>query len=862
MTTDQPAPTVLSSLPQPRTAEAAEPPAAPARRGFLARAFGITALLSAAGSALGLLRDLLLARYFGANQGTDAFLVSWTVPETAAPLLIEDAMAFLMVPAFSLALVLREERPQGPDPVKQLVKATLPWLLLSLCTLSAAAALGAPQLVAALAPGLADPRLAVSCTRITALTVLPFGVAGYLGAALRAHQRFTAPAAIYVAYNLGILAFLLVGHAHWGVVSAASGVAFGSLLMALVLVGPFLRRLRGGRRGGPARGPADQRLVLTPLAVLPVAAFTLSRQAQVFIERFLGSALPPGTISHLNYAAKVSQFAMTAALLIVTITFPLIARALAEGDLTAARDRVEKDLGLAAAVVLLGTAFLLACAPSVVALLFQRGAFGPHDTAATAEVIRVYSFGLPAQALIGVVVRPYFSVRPVVRRADDPETATGTRLGLLDWYPVAAMGVGLLVTVAVGLGATPRFGALGLAAGNAAGITTTAALLLRGLLLRGIALRLRRVLGGQARLLAAAVGAALAGGLVAARSADPLNSTLLGGLAVVAVFAVLGTALGAAEIQGPVLALARKVRPREGAPPPDSAPHPPPGLRTTSPRILRPLKGNRPMDAVTARHPGPGLPAQARTPRTAPWILMYHSVADEEEDPYLLTVSPDRFAAQMAWLHRSGRRGVSVRELLRARAAGDAGRLVGLTFDDGYADFAKHAVPVLREYGFTATAYVVPDLLGGENGWDVEGPRKQLLTVDQVAELADSGWEIGSHGLGHQALPGLPPAVLAEQTRESRRALEKLVGGPVTGFCYPYGAVDLPAARAVRDAGYDYACAIQHSALTGRFALPRCYVGDRDGALRLIAKHGRHRWRDAVTGLRHGSPDPTGEAGR
>ncbi|GAA0697795.1 lipid II flippase MurJ [Kitasatospora atroaurantiaca] len=559
MTTEQPS-ALAAALPAARTAETDPVPAAdpPGRRDFLAKAFGVTALLSAAGSALGLLRDLLLARYFGANQGTDAFLVAWTVPETAAPLLIEDAMAFLMVPAFSLALVLREERPQGPDPVRQLARATLPWLLLALCALTAATALGAPQLVDLLAPGLADPQLAVTCTRITALTILPFGVAGYLGSALRAHHCFPAPAGIYVAYNLGILGILLTCHAALGVRSAAVGVAFGSLLMAGLLVGPFLRRLRRGRRRRSHRGPAG--LVLIPLAILPVAAFTLTRQAQVFIERYLGSGLPAGTISHLNYAAKVSQLAMTAAILICTVTFPLVARALAAGDLSAARDRVEKDLGQAAAVVLMGTAFLMACAPSVVALLFERGAFSPHDTAATAAVIRVYSFGLPAQALIGVMVRPYFSVRPVVRRADDPQTDDGGRR-LLDWYPVASMAVGLLVTVVVGLGATPRFGALGLAAGNAAGITTTAALLMRGLLLRGIALRLPRVLGGQARLLAAAVGAASVGTLAGELTTDPLLATLLGGVCVVLVFAVLGAVFGAAEVRGPVLALVRALNP-------------------------------------------------------------------------------------------------------------------------------------------------------------------------------------------------------------------------------------------------------------------------------------------------------------
>ncbi|MFI6158024.1 polysaccharide deacetylase family protein [Kitasatospora sp. NPDC051170] len=234
----------------------------------------------------------------------------------------------------------------------------------------------------------------------------------------------------------------------------------------------------------------------------------------------------------------------------------------------------------------------------------------------------------------------------------------------------------------------------------------------------------------------------------------------------------------------------------------------------------------------------------------SPWILMYHSVAVEREDPYRLTVSPERFAEQIAWLHRHGRRGVSVRELIRARALGRDDKLVGLTFDDGYADFGRYAVPILHAYGFTATAYVVADLLGRDNGWDADGPRKQLLTVEEVTELAAAGWEIGSHGLGHKALPGLPAEELAVQTRESRRLLEEVVGGPVTGFCYPYGAVDLPATLAVRDAGYDYACAIEHSALTGPFALPRCYVGDRDGGLRLRAKRGRQRVRDLMTGLR------------
>ncbi|MFE9426067.1 polysaccharide deacetylase family protein [Kitasatospora sp. NPDC006697] len=250
------------------------------------------------------------------------------------------------------------------------------------------------------------------------------------------------------------------------------------------------------------------------------------------------------------------------------------------------------------------------------------------------------------------------------------------------------------------------------------------------------------------------------------------------------------------------------------------------------------------------RLPRQGGPTGPGRRATMPWILMYHSVADEEEDPYLVTVSPERFAAQMRWLAVRGWRGVSVRELLAARAAGRRERLVGLTFDDGYADFARHVVPVLSAYGFTATAYVVTQRLGGDNGWDTEGPRKALLTDRQVRELAAAGWEIGSHGLSHIALPGVPAAQLRAEVRESRAVLAGLVGEPVRGFCYPYGAVDGPSARAVQEAGYDYAVAIRHSPLAGRFALPRCYVGDRDGGWRLRAKRGRHELRDVITELR------------
>ncbi|MEV7780699.1 polysaccharide deacetylase family protein [Kitasatospora sp. NPDC088351] len=214
----------------------------------------------------------------------------------------------------------------------------------------------------------------------------------------------------------------------------------------------------------------------------------------------------------------------------------------------------------------------------------------------------------------------------------------------------------------------------------------------------------------------------------------------------------------------------------------------------------------------------------------------------EPEDPYLVTVHPDRLRGQLRWLSHSGLRGVSVGELERAHAAGTAAGLVGLSFDDGYRDFLDQAVPLLADHGFTATVYVVARKMGADNDWDREGPRKPLMTARQVRAVVDAGMEVGSHSLTHVALAGLAPERLTAEVAESRSILQDVTGCAVEGFCYPYGSFDPAAVGAVEAAGYTHACAVSPGAAAGPHTLPRSYVGDRDGPLRLTAKYLRHRW--------------------
>jgi peptidoglycan/xylan/chitin deacetylase (PgdA/CDA1 family) len=235
-------------------------------------------------------------------------------------------------------------------------------------------------------------------------------------------------------------------------------------------------------------------------------------------------------------------------------------------------------------------------------------------------------------------------------------------------------------------------------------------------------------------------------------------------------------------------------------------------------------------------------------PGDVPLILMYHAVADVSYDPNVLAVSPRRFAGQMAWLTRRGLRGVAVGTLVAAMRAGRAHGLVGITFDDGYLSVLENAVPELLRRGFTATVFVISDRLGGSNDWDVGTPWP-LLSGAQLGELAAADMEIGSHSATHTRLAGTDISLLTAEVSGSRERLSRIAEAEVRGFAYPYGDMDAAARRAVGDAGYDYACAVgAPRAALGLLALPRVYVGQRDGPARMSAKRLLFRPRIAVKG--------------
>lgn len=187
-------------------------------------------------------------------------------------------------------------------------------------------------------------------------------------------------------------------------------------------------------------------------------------------------------------------------------------------------------------------------------------------------------------------------------------------------------------------------------------------------------------------------------------------------------------------------------------------------------------------------------------------ILMYHQI--DEPPPRGtplrgLVVSPGAFARQMRLLEFLGYRGLSMRDLEPYLKGEMQGKVVGITFDDGYQNNLHNALPVLLKHGFTATVYAVSDMMGGTNSWDrgvvVEKPL--MSHADWRAWLA-SGMDIGSHTRTHADLTKLDATQACEQITGSRQELEKALGCVVRHFCYPYGRFGPEHAQMAAQAGY------------------------------------------------------------
>lgn len=200
-------------------------------------------------------------------------------------------------------------------------------------------------------------------------------------------------------------------------------------------------------------------------------------------------------------------------------------------------------------------------------------------------------------------------------------------------------------------------------------------------------------------------------------------------------------------------------------------------------------------------------------------ILTYHSL---DTSGSILSISPDLFQAQMAWLARSGMPIVSLAEI-QATPGG-----LALTFDDGFRNFFYDAFPVLQRYRFPATVFVVSGFCGRRNDWPTQPrnagiPFLELMRWNEVQQVAQAGITIGCHTVNHPRLPRLPEAEIEKELKMSQMAIEDRIGKKVDTFAYPYGDTT-PTIRGAVGRHFHLACSTKLAFVSARadaLCLPR-----------------------------------------
>jgi putative peptidoglycan lipid II flippase len=359
---------------------------------------------------LGFAREILTAAMLGAGPLSDAFFVALRLPNLFRSLFAEGAFAQAFVPVFSGTLA-RE----GRAAALIFARDTFAVLLVALCLFVVAGEIATVPILHLVAPGFErDPaqfRLVVGLTRITFPYLLFISLVSFLGGMLNAVDRFAANAASAALLNIFLIAALLFVRPltdqalAWAV--TLSGVAQFAWLawscwQAGLLAPPRLPRLTAEVRG-------------LLRIMMPGVVGAGATQINIVVSTAIASLAPVGSVSYLSYADRLNQLPLgVVAVAVATVILPRLSREIRNGAEAAALHTQNRGLELALLLTLPAAVALVMAAHPILAVLFQRGAFGPRAVNEVSPALMAYAAGLPAFVLTKVVVTGFLARRDTV----------------------------------------------------------------------------------------------------------------------------------------------------------------------------------------------------------------------------------------------------------------------------------------------------------------------------------------------------------------------------------------------------------------------------------------------------------------
>lgn len=379
------------------------------KKSSLYRSAGVVSAGTAFSRVLGLIREQVMAYYFGASMATDAFVTAFRVPNLLRDLFAEGALSSAFVPVFKEKMM-REGEAEAFSLANRVLSAAL--VVVALIVLLGIVA--APAIIYLSAYGFVEDAakfdLTVNLTQLVMVYLLLVSLSAVVMGMLNSFGRFAIPAIAPAMFNLGtiVTVFVLYEYLDMPVYALAIGVLIGGAGQLLIQI-PLLFKVGYRFRFRVALFDEGFRKVVR--LFVPMVIGLSAGRVNILVGTLVASLLVEGSISYLNYSFRLMHFPMGVfAVALGTVALPRASEVATGGDMQKLSDTFRQAINLNFLVIMPSAAFLAFWGQDIVELIYQYGAFSVLDAENTALALRHYSYGLIGLAAVRVTVPFYYSL--------------------------------------------------------------------------------------------------------------------------------------------------------------------------------------------------------------------------------------------------------------------------------------------------------------------------------------------------------------------------------------------------------------------------------------------------------------------
>ncbi len=363
-------------------------------------------LITLVSRVLGLARSVVVAYYFGASAGTDAFFSAFKISNFFRQLLGEGALGTSFIPLYN-----EKVGKEGEEEGKKFIFSILNIVFIFSVIVSVGMIIFSDEIIAVIVNGFSDETkiIASDLLKIMSCYFIFISLAGMIGAILNNFKCFAVPASTSIFFNLAILGGAIFFGKTYGIKAMAYGVLFGGFLQLVIVLPQFFKRTGIYRLKIDFKDVYIKRIFYL---MLPMLVGIVARQFNTIVDQFFASYLETGGVSALENATRIYNLPIGVfGISISTVIYPALSKKIVNKDFEAVEEDIKKGLNILLFLVVPSTIVLTVYATDVVRLIFEYGQFSKRAVEITSDSLLYYSLGLYFYTAIHLMTRAFYGMK-------------------------------------------------------------------------------------------------------------------------------------------------------------------------------------------------------------------------------------------------------------------------------------------------------------------------------------------------------------------------------------------------------------------------------------------------------------------